>query len=391
MQEKTTQSEVVLLIEQYLTENFEMRYNVLNNKIEVRERKEEETSFRPLTEKMTNSIIRRIKIELEEATNVKQNVMEYINSEDICMYNPIRDYLFALPEWDGQNRVTELLGRIPGITAEQIYWLSIWMRSAVAHWLGMDTLHGNECVPTLIGSQGCGKSTFWRRILPPALRQYFLDHINLGNKFDKDMALSNNLLVNLDELDQIKPSQQAEMKHTVSKVKVNGRPIYGRSQDDRDRYASFVATTNNLHPLSDPTGSRRYICIRIPDGLLIDNETDIDYEQFYAQLIYEVKEKEMRYWFTNEETNAIQTANAPFQHEVDLGTMLTTCFRLPEEGEKVTPMLTKQIIEELTTQFPTIKRNISFSVRVGKELNKLGFERKLLHRGVGYNVVKNAQ
>ena len=114
-------------------------------------------------------------------------------------YNPIRDYLFALPTWDGQNRVAELFGRIPGITAEQIYWLSILMRSAVAHWLGMDTLHGNECIPTLIGSQGCGKSTFWRRILPPVLRQYFLDHINLGNKFDKEMALTNNLLVNLDE------------------------------------------------------------------------------------------------------------------------------------------------------------------------------------------------
>ena len=35
-------------------------------------------------------------------------------------------------------------------------------------------------------------------------------------------------------------------------------------------------------------------------------------------------------------------------------------------------------------------KDISFSVRVGKELGKLGFERKLLHRGVGYNVVKIA-
>ena len=33
--------------------------------------------------------------------------------------------------------------------SEQLAWLSTWIRSAVAHWLGMDTLHGNECVPVL--------------------------------------------------------------------------------------------------------------------------------------------------------------------------------------------------------------------------------------------------
>ena len=47
--------------------------------------------------------------------------------------------------------------------------------------------------------------------------------------------------------------------------------IFGRAQEDRTRFASFVATTNNRHPLKDATGSRRYICILIPDGQLIDN------------------------------------------------------------------------------------------------------------------------
>ena len=130
-------------------------------------------------------------------------------------------------------------------------FLAVWMRSAVAHWLQMDLMHGNECVPTLIGAQGCGKTTFVQRLLPPQLREYFLDHLNLSNKFDKEMALTNNLLVNLDELEAIRPSQHAALKQTLSKSKVNGRPIYGASQEDRPRFASFVATTNNPHPLSD--------------------------------------------------------------------------------------------------------------------------------------------
>ena len=154
----------------------------------------------------------------------------------------------------------------------------------------MDELHANECVPTLIGPQGCGKTTFLRRLLPQQLRQYYLDHLNLSNKFDKEMALTNNLLVNLDELEAIRPSQHAALKQLLSKNKVNGRKIYADSQDDRTRYASFTATTNNRHPLTDATGSRRYICVAIPEGQIIDNSGTIDYNQLYAQLVYEVKE-----------------------------------------------------------------------------------------------------
>ena len=56
------------------------------------------------------------------------------------------------------------------------------------------------------------------------------------------MALTNNLLVNLDELDAIRPSQHAALKQTLSKSKVNGRPIFGCAQEDRLRFASFVAS-----------------------------------------------------------------------------------------------------------------------------------------------------
>ena len=249
----------------------------------------------------------------------------------------------------------------------------IWFRSAVAHWRQMDTLHGNECAPTLIGAQGCGKSTFLARLLPPELREYYLDHLNLSNKFDKEMALTNNLIVNLDELDAIRPSQQAALKQTLSKSKVNGRPIYGCSQDDRPRYASFVATTNNRHPLSDVTGSRRYICIEIPEGQYIDNTGDIDYQQLYAQIVYEVCELKAPYWFNNDQVARIQEINLDYTDQKDMAEIVEACFRKPKEGEKVKSLNSKQILEQIRKEYPSVKSDHSTKIHLGYAMKDLGF------------------
>lgn len=379
--------EQLTLLGEYLSEQYEFRHNLLSDVYEVRERTKETKPFRPLTKEARNTILRRIKCAGFEVPNLGQNVDEFIYSEETPLYDPAKDWLLSLPAWDGRNHVGELFGRLPGVTTEQHHFLAVWLRSAVAHWLGMDMLHGNECVVTLIGVQGCGKSTFCASILPPHLRSYYLDHINLGNKNDKEMALTNNLLVNLDELDQIKPGQQAELKQTLSKVMVNGRPIYGRAQKCRQRYASFVSTTNNPRPLNDPTGSRRYLCIRIPDGELINNDVVINYDQLFAQVVHELQEKQMRYWFTNEETKRIEQLNQGYQRIMSLEGMIDVCFRRPEEGEMVRPLPVNEILQEIVSEFPTLKTSEGINVRLGKVLKAQNFERKRITQGSVYYIV----
>jgi len=376
------------LTEQFLSENYQFRKNILSSKLEVRETSMPDAPFRPCTRETLNTItIRARKTLAEEVKSPKLLIEELIYSESVTQYDPIRAYLDTLPAWDGQDRVTELFSRIPSISSTQLEWYHRWFLSAVAHWLRMDMLHGNECVPTLIGAQGCGKSTFWQRLLPPSLREYFLDHLNLSNKHDKEMALSNNLFVNLDEIDKFKTSQQADLKQTLSKVKINGRPIYGREQHMRHRYASFVATTNNPHPLQDPTGSRRFLCVQIPEGSLIDNESEIEYEQVYAQLVYELQEQHQRYFFTNEEVQAIQLANNHYQRSVDLDDMIDDCLRLPQEGEHVSPLSIGQIVEVIRGQYPQLRTTHSLKVHLGRHLVQHGFESKPRNTGTVYFAV----
>ena len=366
-----------LAVELFLKENYQFRRNVLNGKVEFvilnPEQADTQSVWRILTPEALNSIIRKAKQENLTKGSPKSDIIEVIHSDATPTFNPIQDFLDNLPKWDGQNHLAKLFSRLPGISSEQLDFLVIWFRSAVAHWLQKDTLHGNECVPTLIGGQGCGKSTFLARLLPPELRQYYLDHINMSNKFDRDMAPTNNLFVNLDELDAIRPSQQALLKQLLSKSKVNGRPIYGCSQEDRPRYASFVATTNNPHPLSDVTGSRRFICIEIPEGLFIDNSGEIDYLQLYAQLVYEVCELNAPYWFNNDQVARIQELNLNYTDEKDIAEIVEACFRKPEEGEMVVKMNCTQILDEIAKEFPSLKKTVSTKVHLGYAMKDLGF------------------
>ena len=399
-----------LAIELFLMENYRFRRNILNGKVEFATLPkaaqtakgntvglsgslscgfdEASLEFRTLTPAALNSIVIRAKREeVLEKGSPKSEIKDYVESEEVPKFNPIQVFLDGLPAWDGQNHIARVFSRIPGISSEQLNYLTIWLRSAVAHWMQMDMLHGNECVPTLIGQQGCGKTVFVRRLLPPHLREYFLGHLNLANKFDKEMALTNNLLVNLDELDAIRHSQQASLKQALSVNKVNSRPIFGRTQEDRPRFASFVATTNNRHPLQDSTGSRRYICIRIPDGQMIDNTGEIDYGQLYAQVVYELLELKAPYWFNNEEVARIQQLNQEFMDQKDLGEMFVACFRQPKEGEMVKKLNCDQIISIIQQDYPSLQNTIGNRVRLGKIINALGFNHKEHSHVAYYEVV----
>ena len=383
-QPQNVQTESVLFIEQFINDNYRLRRNVLSGKVEFKMREDVTADYRPLTQEAQNSmVIRALREGLDEVCNPKADITMYVNSEEVRMYNPVLAFLNDLPKWDGQNHVAKLFSRLPGLSSEQLAFLAVWLRATVAHWLQLDTLHGNEVVPVLIGAQGCGKTTFLRRLLPCQLREYYLDHLNLSNKFDKEMALTNNLLVNLDELEAIRPSQHAALKQTLSKNKVNGRPIFGKAQDDRPRYASFVSTTNNPHPLTDATGSRRYICLTIPKGQLIDNAGDIDYEQLYAQLLYEIRELNAPYWFNNEEVTRIQQLNLAYMQQKDIAEMVKVCFRKPKEGEKVKSMNTTEMLEIIRDAYPNVTVTTKAKVELGRALVALDYEHKS-HSNVAY-------
>lgn len=155
-------AEQVALVESFLSENFAFRNNEVRDTVEFKVLNPEmggslvNTEFVPLNDEALNSIIlEAMKAGIEG--KVTDLVKRIINSTVTVAFNPLQSYLKSLPEWDGSDRVGDLIRQIPSVDDEKAHFIRIWFRSVVAHWLGMDSIYGNQLVVMFIGDQGCRK------------------------------------------------------------------------------------------------------------------------------------------------------------------------------------------------------------------------------------------
>lgn len=387
-------AEQVALIEGFLSENFAFRNNEVRDTIEFKVLNPEmgesltNTEFMPVTDKVLNSIIlEAIKAGIEG--KVSDLVKRIIYSMTVESFNPLQSYLKNLPVWDGEDRVSELIKRIPDVDDEKVHFIHVWFKSLVAHWLGMDSIYGNQLVVMFIGDQGCRKGSFIKKLLPDHLQLYYLDHINLLNKHDTDMALANCGLVNLDEFDRYTNRQQATLKYIITKADVNARKIYGGNITYRPRMASFVATTNEIRPLKDKTGTRRFIVVKIPSGVILP-DLPIDYDQLYAQLVNEVCEQKQVYWLSQKENSRLQILNREYCVIDDFSAMVNACFRKPENGEVGCEMTSFDILTAVQQKYPDVKIDRKSQSLLGASLSVMGIISRRTNRGNIYNVVKKA-
>ena len=250
----------------------------------------------------------------------------------------------------------------------------------VAMWLGKGQLTGNALVPLLIGRQGCGKSSFCRILLPRDLMDYYNDRINFKNEQDLNLGLSSFALINLDEFDRVTQRQQIVLKYLVSTADLKYRPPYGKAYTSNRRYASFIGTTNEQMPLTDPTGSRRFVCVGI-DGD-IDFLTPVQHDQLYAQLVQEIRQGE-RYWLTKEEERSLMEHNLQYQRLNGLGEMLMAVVQRPRSDEEGEWLSINDLSSILKNHFKGYKEDEGTFRKIGNYLSRPEYKFQSKHTNAG--------
>ncbi len=295
-----------------MTTRYVLRHNTVMGYTEYRPNHSWATPWEPVTDKVINTFTTDLQL---AGLNVwDRDVKRYINSTRIRDYNPIEDYLWKCRgKWDGRDRIRALAATVPtDDPAQWAEWFHTWFLAMVAQWQGRDRRYGNSIVPLLISAQGMHKSTFCRSLLPPELRSWgYTDNLSLAEERAVHLAMSQMLLINLDEFNRISPQkQQGFLKNILQLPSVKVKRPYGKHIEEAPRLASFIATTNMADVLTDPSGSRRFIGVNVKGSINVSRLPN--HEQLYAQALKEL-DGGARYWFDDAETEQMMRHNRQFQ------------------------------------------------------------------------------
>ena len=186
------------------------------------------------------------------------------------------------------------------------------------------------------------------------------------------------------QFDQVSMNQQGFLKHLLQKPVANLRKPYGSSIQEIRRYASFIGTSNQKDLLTDPSGSRRFICIEVTAPININ--VTINYRQLYAQAMEAITKGE-RYWFDDTDEAILKESNREFEQISPLEQLFHCYFRSPEKGETGEWMTSMGIIEYLQVKSKTIALSNSSISTFGRILKKNQIESKRTKRGMQYEVM----
>ena len=360
-------------MEACLNRHHRFRYNEMSGFTEyARSTTHPKPVWKPVDERALNSLVLDLHHEGIDVWNV--DVLRYLRSERVPKYNALSEFADQIDhtEWDGRDRISELADTVPCRDKELWrQWLGRWLMGMYMQWRPYldDRPFGNAVVPLLVGPQGWGKSRFCRRLLPAELQCGYTDSLLLTNKRDVLTAMSQMLLINLDEFNQYSPQTQSGfLKNVVQLSSVKVKPPYGTRQVEMPRLASFIATSNQTDILTDPSGSRRFVVIELTAA--IDDTYELDHLQLFAQVAHLIHDLGQAWWFTPEETDAIIAHNRPYQLQQPVDQLFEMAFRPPQSLKEGQWLSAAEIYERLRTNRTTapLLRNVNL-ITFGRRLS----------------------
>jgi predicted P-loop ATPase len=329
-------------VQDFFERRYELRYNVMKLIEEFRPKGYDYHPWMPLTDRDVRRIAHEEMIDAGAAWSV--DIELYVRSSLVKSYNPVHEFLAGCGKWDQKrDYIGEMARRVPNRYPDWETFFHRWFLGMVAQWQGRSRDFGNAVVPMLIGPQATHKSTFCKLLVPMGLREYYIDDIKMQNAEQVERMLGRMALVNIDEYNAKTDREQAKIKRILTEKDVQVRRMRSEQYVMTPRMASFIATTNERQPLNDPTGSRRYLCVEVTG--IIDTDTPINYQQLYAQALWEL-DHQQPYYFTKEEETAIEQHNRQYQNLSTTEILLATYFE-PAERNKHHFMRAVDILAEL--------------------------------------------
>lgn len=393
------------MLKQWLSMRYEFHRNEVTGYYEVCSRDVIKGKFHHWT-RMDDNIENSLWIEMEEdgLQTLLPRLHSLINSDFSEKYNPLLDYLTALPAWDGKTDYIQMLADRIHIadtdgahhTQEDFrYFFKKWFVAMVVTWV-TDTVVG-QTILIFVGKGGLFKTTFFDKLLPKILHDYFINE-STASYTDKDFmeAMASKALMCLDEFETAFGKNLSAFKSCVTKLFFSIRRPYDKYRTELPHRAAMCGTSNSVQIISEEE-NRRYSPWLIES---IDSPIDhpIDYQHVYAQAValgQEVMERQRKhedgwvFWLTTEDIEVMREHNKMFMISNYMEDQILRYYRVPGkdvEARYIKFRYSSEILERIGG-CPALSRYI-YQQNLASTLLRLGFERKRRSKGMGWFVIE---
>jgi putative DNA primase/helicase len=248
-------------------------------------------SHKDLSDEANLKVIR----SLGKKNDVKDDVSDYlINVFSENAVNPVLDWIES-KKWDGVSRMPMLMDTLTlSDETHQNYaetMIKTWLIQCIAALDGgartplFNAIKKYELVLVFTGSQGLGKTSWFKSLIPYEMKDYFSEGemLNITEKDSVKRCISN-WIVELGEIDSTFGKSEISMiKAFLSKTEDNIRLPYAATHSNFSRRTSFCGTVNELHFLHDTTGNRRFLPIHVTECKFSHS---IDLQQLWAEILH---------------------------------------------------------------------------------------------------------
>ena len=376
----------LIAVRDYLNKQYEFRYNIFASKPEYRHLRDANSRFVFFDERAYHNIITDIK--MDAGIDIADNDFRALTGSDklSAEFNPIQDYIFSLPKWDGKPRFFEFLQQVQLIDEDYrehlIMTFRKWFIMMVASLI--DDYIINDTILVLSGKQGRGKTRFLESLVPSELSFNYL-YVGTFDPHDKDHLemIGTKMLIVLDEMETLTRTEQGTLKSTISKRNAELRRAYAHAKTNLIRRSSFAGSINYDEFLTDTTGNRRWLPFAIHN---IDVNTDYNIGLLYAEALHEFKNG-FRTYFDRAEIIELEKVNERFRRPSPEEELVIVNYSIPSKDEvesgNVKYMTSSDIMHDLATmdQYRKMNTNDTVSVRIGRVMSRLGFRQ--VNRRIG--------
>lgn len=174
---------------------------------------------------------------------------------DQTSIHSVREYIKGL-KWDGVKRIDTVF--IDFLGADNTPYIRKSARKIFCAGIARIFTPGIkfDYLPTLIGAQGIGKSTFIRIMG----KDWYSESLKVSDMKDKTAVekLLGSWVIEISEMDGMNTTKADTLKSFLSAQQDKYRPAYGRETVTDKRQCIIIGTSNEREFLKDDTGNRRF-------------------------------------------------------------------------------------------------------------------------------------